>query len=144
MLTESLHKQVFKNASESKLNEESLKAVQAHLRKHELTGKATSILPDVDLKLPPLYGTTIDEHFIHIANKQLADYRLLIDELVSSPLPQMPETWQKAPGWTKYLENGKCEIVPFPDDKGLIFDIECLLSEGNYPTVATAVSSKHW
>lgn len=144
MLSESLHQQIFKNATESKLNEEALKVIQKHLHKHGLSDKTTTSIPDVDLKLPPLHGNNINEHFIHIANKQIADYKLLIDEIISKPLPKMPDLWQKASGWTKYCDDGSFESVPFPDDRGLVFDIECLMSEGNYPTMATAVSARHW
>ncbi|KAH9520139.1 hypothetical protein Btru_060114 [Bulinus truncatus] len=124
---------------------ESLKLVQTHLKKHGLSNSgAQNPLPEVDITLPPLCGDSVSEHFVNIANEQLNNYRPFIEDLASLSLPPMPSKWEKNKGWTKYFPDGTCESVPFPDAKGIIFDIECLVSEGDYPTIATAVSKSHW
>uniref|UniRef100_A0A2C9KDE8 DNA polymerase subunit gamma-1 n=1 Tax=Biomphalaria glabrata TaxID=6526 RepID=A0A2C9KDE8_BIOGL len=145
MLTKSLHEHIFKQASPIQFCPKSLKLVESHLKKHGLSSKTSSSpLSEVNIKLPPLCGDDINQHFINIANDQLKDYRSFIDDIALSNLPPPPSTWQWSKGWTKYYADGSYESVAFPDAKGLVFDIECLMSEGDYPTMATAVSKSHW
>ena len=144
MLSETLHKQVYRTGSKPQISSENLNHIQDHLEKHGLSEKTTELLSDIDLKLPKLQGEDIEDHFFTIANNQIRDYLILIEDLVQSAIPKFPTTWQFQKGWTKYFEDGSFESVPFPEDKGLVFDIETLVGEGHYPTMATAVSSKHW
>ncbi|XP_012941525.1 DNA polymerase subunit gamma-1 [Aplysia californica] len=148
MLTESLHQQIFKTSSKISKNElgkGDLEKVHSHLKKHGLSSSGfSSTLPEVNLRLPDLHGQNMNEHFEHIARQQAAPYRTLVEELAGASLPPMPREWNRCRGWTKYNKDGTFESVPFPDDHGLVFDIECLVPEGQFPTMATAVSSKHW
>lgn len=48
-----------------------------HLKKHDLLGKKGSILADVDIMMPPLFGENIDEHFRHLAEDQVIYYLIL-------------------------------------------------------------------
>ena len=55
------------------------------------------------------------------------------------------QEWRYAAGWTKYdNETGAAIPVDFPEEDGLVFDIEVLVREGHFPTMATALSHKHW
>ncbi len=54
--------------------------------------------PDVDLKLPPLRGKNIEEHFYEIAQEQVKSYQTLIASLVSNEIPEMPKvSFQRSP-----------------------------------------------
>ena len=44
----------------------------------------------------------------------------------------------------RYDRDGEIASVPYPDDSALVFDIELLVPQGPYPTMATAVSSNAW
>ena len=55
------------------------------------------------------------------------------------------QEWRYAAGWTKYdNETGAAIPVDFPEEDALVFDIEVLVREGHFPTMATALSHKHW
>lgn len=98
-----------------------------------------------NLRLPPLHGDNIEEHFRHIANEQSEPYRLLIEELVKYKAPPMPARWELKPGWTHYCPHTKtATAVPFPDDQALVFDIENCVKEGAAPTIACALGLRGW
>lgn len=48
-------------------------------------------MKDVDLILPTLKGSNIDEHFFNIAKDQVHQYESLVSSIVSANIPQMPE-----------------------------------------------------
>lgn len=104
----------------------------------------TPLLPDVDIKLPPLKGTNIVEHFHAIAQEQVKPYKELIESLANAELTPMPKTWKMTEGWTRYDHNGNAMAVPYPDEKALIFDIEVCMREGSAPTMACAVGPQYW
>ncbi|XP_030833050.1 DNA polymerase subunit gamma-1-like [Strongylocentrotus purpuratus] len=153
MLSKNLHQRIFnrkassrskvKQATETK-NDELLEKTKEHLENHRLWGKEGSILPDVDFKLPRLFGSSIDEHFQILANKQSASYLDMAHELAETLPPPMPEDWVFKEGWMKYVENESPVPVDFPEDQSLVFDMECCMAEGNFPTLAVAVSTNAW
>lgn len=110
MLSKNLHQRIFnrkassrskvKQATETK-NDELLEKTKQHLENHRLWGKEGSILPDVDFKLPRLFGNSIDEHFQILANKQSASYLDMAHELAETLPPPMPEDWVFKEGWMK-------------------------------------------
>ena len=167
MLSESLYKQIFKdyakasaatdnntpsktdrsavNESNTRVRERpGFEAVEDHLSAHNLWGRETTVLEDLSFELPKLHGNTIDEHFRHLATKQTEGYVALANKLKTSKMPAKPKEWKYSAGWTKYGSAGEATLVEFPDDDVYVFDIETLVQEGNYPTMATAVSDKHW
>lgn len=101
-------------------------------------------MPDVDIKLPPLKGSNLVEHFHEIADEQIKPYKELIETLAITELTSMPKQWKMFEGWTRYDRDGNAESVPYPDEKALIFDIEVCMREGNAPTMACAVGPNHW
>lgn len=146
MLSENLHQQVFRGKSEQ-YDAKMVQKCREHLSKHGLWGKSSSVLDDVDLNLPTLEGSNIDEHFREIAKQQCKPYFDRAQWLAHSGLPPMPEEWQFSAGWTKYEcnEDGfEITSVDFPQEDAMIFDMEICVKEGPYPTLAVAVSPNAW
>lgn len=79
-----------------------------------------------------------------------------LDPSLRAGVPLQPTAFSTAPGWTRYpflrtLEGdvaglGDPESVPYPDVKesALVFDVEVLMTESQFPVMATAVSSEAW
>ncbi|GFV04103.1 DNA polymerase subunit gamma-1 [Trichonephila clavipes] len=144
MLSQGLHHQIFGNKPDFILDDKTLVEVISHLKQHNLWQAKTSTLPDVDFKLPKLHNSNIIEHFNHIATEQLKDYKMLLLDLVNSELPPIPKNWKFHRGWMQYDSSGKSQSVDFPEESALVFDVEVCMKEGDFPTIATAVSKKHW
>lgn len=143
MLSRTLHEQIFRGAQVRYSAEEVQRSVQ-HLQRHDLWGKETSTLPDVDLQLPRMYGDNIDEHFRLLAQKQSLPYLEAANELLRCELPPLPEQWAWKPGWTRYGPDGQAEPVDFPEERALVFDVEVCMADGHCPTLAVAVSPHAW
>lgn len=102
-------------------------------------------IPEVEIKLPPLKGSNVIEHFYEIANEQLQPYKQLIESLVNaSEMASMPTKWEMIEGWTRYDSKGNAMHVPYPDEKALIFDVEVCMREGSAPTLACAIGPNYW
>jgi DNA polymerase gamma 1 len=166
MLSDTLHKQVFPNQAETHRQEtdetqtsdsdslpdsaaapvadKNFEIIMRHLKRFGLLKGNTQTIADVDLDLPKLYGQTLDEHFRHIATEQIQDYKSLADAIAKSMPSPLPKQWVRKKGWTKYNKDGSTESVPYPDADAVIFDIECLMREGHFPTMATALSTSNW
>lgn len=105
-------------------------------------------MPNVQLKLPKFKGANIEDHFQQIASEQCDPYRKLIDELLncndcSSILPDIK--WTTNPGWTSYNKQTKeAKSIPYPEENGLVFDVEVCMSEGKGPTIACAIGKNYW
>ncbi|XP_077988587.1 DNA polymerase subunit gamma-1-like [Glandiceps talaboti] len=146
MLSKPLHEQIFKDCieeDEAKLAKRIKRSIK-HLEKHNLWGKQSSVIPEIDFKLPELYGNNIDEHFRFLAKQQSEEYLKLAEKLAQAELPEMPTEWVYQKGWTKYNSDGIASSVDFPDEQALVFDVEVCLSEGNFPTLAVAASPNTW
>lgn len=143
MLSKNLHAQIFRGV-EPEYKQEDVERSIAHLQKHQLWGKETSLLPDVELKLPQMYGENIDEHFRILAQKQSLPYLEGALRLQQADLPPMPKEWTWAVGWTCYQPDGESVKVDFPEESALVFDVEVCTTEGQCPTLAVAVSPTKW
>nr|XP_020470869.1 DNA polymerase subunit gamma-1 [Monopterus albus] len=143
MLSKNLHEQIFRGL-EPEYREEDVERSIRHLQKHQLWGKETSMLPNVELKLPPMYGTNIDEHFRILAKTQSLPYLEAATKLCQAELPAMPQEWSWEVGWTRYEPSGERQKVDFPEESALVFDVEVCTSEGQCPTLAVAVSPTNW
>lgn len=143
MLSKNLHAQIFRGAEPEYKTEDVERSIK-HLQKHQLWGKQTSLLPDVELKLPEMYGNNIDEHFRILAQKQSLPYLEGALKLQQAELPPMPKEWTWAVGWTCYKLDGKSIKVDFPEESALVFDVEVCTTEGQCPTLAVAVSPTKW
>ncbi|GAV03146.1 hypothetical protein RvY_13617 [Ramazzottius varieornatus] len=116
----------------------------AHLKAKGLWGTQPKPLSVPDVNLPALLGVNIEEHFRNIAIEQTQPYVDALDKLIARTAPPLPKKWAFTPGWTKYSTDGTTEGVPFPPDDALVFDVETCMTEGKYPTLATALSSTNW
>lgn len=143
MLSRNLHAQIFRGL-EPVYKEEAVARSIKHLQKHQLWGKEASMLPDVDLKLPQMYGKDIDEHFRILAQKQSFPYLEAAIKLQQAELPPMPQEWSWEVGWTRYGSNGESQKVDIPEETALVFDVEVCMTEGQCPTLAVAVSPTNW
>lgn len=143
MLSKGLHEQVFRG-EEAQYAEDQIQKSMKHLQKHDLWGKETSLVPDVELKLPKMYGKNIEEHFQILAQKQSLPYLEAANDLLQCELQAMPQEWAWQVGWTKYEADGETTLVDFPDERSLVFDVEICMSEGQCPTLAVAVSPSGW
>ncbi|XP_068458822.1 DNA polymerase subunit gamma-1 [Clinocottus analis] len=143
MLSRNLHDQIFRGL-QSQYREDDVERSIKHLQKHQLWGKEISLLPEVELKLPQMYGNNIDEHFRVLAQKQSLPYLEAATTLQLADLPPMPQEWSWAVGWTRYGPNGESQKVDFPDESALVFDVEVCVTEGRCPTLAVAASSTNW
>ena len=149
MLSKGLHKQIFRRTEQKggKSNQNIEKLVRKslkHLEKHGLESKESSPLPDVNFKVPKLYGSNIDEHFQTLALKYSDGYLQLSKQLAGAELPSMPSSWVFQKGWTKYVAGEEPVKVRYPEEQAIVFDVEVCMSEGSFPTMATAVSPSAW
>ncbi|XP_028920802.1 DNA polymerase subunit gamma-1 isoform X1 [Ornithorhynchus anatinus] len=143
MLSKGLHEQIFGEA-EARPEEAAVRRSVEHLRRHGLWGREVAVLPDVDLRLPRLYGDDLDRHFRLLAQKQSLPYLEAAQRLLQAQPPPMPPTWAWREGWTCYGPGGEGQAVAFPDERALVLDVEVCVSEGSCPTLAVAVSPAAW
>ncbi|XP_030646038.1 DNA polymerase subunit gamma-1 [Chanos chanos] len=143
MLSRNLQEQIFRGLAQE-YEEKDVERSMRHLERHQLWGKEVTLQPDVELKLPHMYGDDIDGHFRILAQKQSFPYLEAASVLQQAELPPMPEEWAWEVGWTYYGPNGECRKVDFPEENVLVFDVEVCLSEGHCPTLAVAVSPTAW
>ena len=144
MLSRPLHQQIF-GGRESSVRKSAVDRCRKHLKSQGLWGKKGSTLPDIDVELPRLTGENIDAHFRNIAEVQSRPYLDLAVELMRTPLPSMPKEWSFTPGWTKYdPSTGEAISVDYPEDSGLVFDVEVCMMESPRPILATAASQRCW
>ncbi|XP_055844521.1 DNA polymerase subunit gamma-1, mitochondrial [Episyrphus balteatus] len=142
MLSENLYKQVFGKDLITIPDKTLVSKCIKELAKHGIDIGTNTKMKDVQLKLPPLRGQNIEEHFMTIGKEQSEPYRLLIQSLLKNHV-EPPKKWVMKPGWTCYKENGPIQ-VPFPEEAGLIFDVEVCVTSGPVPTMATAVGNKYF
>ncbi|XP_060816986.1 DNA polymerase subunit gamma-1, mitochondrial [Bombus pascuorum] len=143
MLSKSLYEQIFKNFSkQEKIPEEEIEAIKNNLRSYGINTEDASRLPDVNIKIPPLEGNNIEEHFYNIANTQIKPYIKLIKNIMKD-IPPMPNQWLLNEGWTRYSVDG-IQKVDYPLEDAIIFDVEVCMKEGPLPTLATAVTNEAW
>ena len=144
MISKPLHRQIF--GTEPRVSKEAVEKSKRHLKSHGIDvdgGHVSKKLRDVDLHLPRLLGTDINEHFVEIATQQIEPYLSLAKNLADANLPQMPKRWSCSPGWTKY-EGNVATAVPCPDEEALVLDVEVCVRDSERPVLATAVSGTHW
>ncbi|CAO2614141.1 DNA polymerase subunit gamma-1 [Lemmus lemmus] len=143
MLSRGLHEQIFGCGGE-RPDEAAVQRSIRHLQKHGLWGQPATPLPDVQLRLPRLYGGNLDQHFRLLAQKQSLPYLEAAASLLEAQLPPQPESWAWAEGWTRYGPEGEVEPVAIPEERALVFDVEVCLAEGTCPTLAVAISPSAW
>ncbi|XP_047394634.1 DNA polymerase subunit gamma-1 isoform X3 [Sciurus carolinensis] len=143
MLSRGLHEQIFGHGGEMP-DEAAVRRSVEHLQKHGLWGQPAAPLPDVELRLPPLYGGSLDQHFRLLAQKQSLPYLEAANTLLQAQLPPQPPSWAWEEGWTRYGPEGEAVPVAIPEERALVFDVEVCLAEGTCPTLAVAISPSAW
>lgn len=138
MLSANLYDQLFKEHHQS--DENVLRMALNELSKYNLPSTLHKI-PDVELQLPPLEGNIV-EHFYNIGKAQSEPYSVLMDEFLKYSIPEKPKEWVFREGWTRYGK--EIESCDYPKEKVMVFDIEVCCTEGDLPTLATAVTSEAW
>lgn len=140
-----------------------VKLAENHLNKHGLLGKNSDKTPPISVKLPPLLGQTLDEHFYKLGKDAAEPFLGYAKELAAVDLPKPPKVWVRQSGWTKYRVNTSgservdspdsektdvpySEKVDFPDpeEKMLAFDVEVLYKESPFAIMACAASPNYW
>ncbi|KAI7871425.1 DNA polymerase family A-domain-containing protein [Spinellus fusiger] len=144
LLSKSLHQQLFTEKLDSS-NPTSIQIAlaQEHLTLQSIMGKKADLQTPIELTLPSFRGNSIEEHFEAMGKEQCGSYLEKAKLLAEQTLPPKPTQWKKAHGWTMY-KNGECMAVDHPLEDKLVFDIEVLMAEGHYPTMAVAASSEAW
>lgn len=143
MLSKNIYNQLFKNEDLEKPDYQIVESSRYELMKHGIKNAEIEYLDDINLKLPPLEGKNLIEHFKNIGEQQAKPYKELLNELLTE-LPKPPDKWSQKPGWTRYAPDSKPERVSHPLEDALVFDVEICLNAGKIPTMATAVSNKAW
>ncbi|KAI8647723.1 DNA polymerase family A-domain-containing protein [Parasitella parasitica] len=148
LLSPNLQSQLFQpyiSTSGKKSEEAKIKEAyaQEHLTLQNIWGKKNEINSPIDVQLPKLLGANLEEHFIRIGLEQASSYLDQCEQLTRINLPDMPKEWKKVSGWTRY-KDGKSHAVDHPLESALVFDVEVLMSEGNYPTIAVVASEEAW
>ncbi|CAF4919488.1 unnamed protein product, partial [Rotaria sp. Silwood1] len=145
MLSSKLHDQLFSSVGEPVYSTENIEKSIMHLQQFDLGSNESEILDNIEFDLPPLEGTNLNKHFEIIAQKQSEPYVDLIHKLIKADIPPRPTQWQYVKGWTKYSEDDQTPIsVDYPNEHVLVFDVETLVCEGNFPVLAVALSPNHW
>lgn len=144
MLSKGLFQQLFgREENYEKPTQEQVLRAQEELGKHGLLSSEKAYVEDINFKLPPLEGGSLQDHFYIIGEQQSRPYRVLLENLVAL-LPGAPEEWVLQPGWTKYSKDTLPQSVPFPEEDALVFDVEVCRCAGDAPTIATAVTPHAW
>lgn len=146
MLPKALHEQIFRNAKTNlvKPTKAFIEKCRLTLEKHNMVTKDSDYVKDVDFKLPPLEGKNLLEHFEIIAERQSEPYLKIVRALLAHETPAPPGRWLLQEGWTRYGGDGQVTHVAYPDEDGLVFDVEVCVRAGKAPTLATAVGAHAW
>lgn len=115
-----------------------------HLRRHDLLGKNTDNSDPVAFDLPPLQGSTLDEHFHKLGIDCAEPFLDYAKQFARTTTPPKPRKWVRRSGWTKYYPDGKTEAVAAPDETMLCFDTEVMWKESSFAVMACASSPTAW
>ena len=115
-----------------------------HLRRHELLGKNQDDTPPIGIEVPPLEGTTLDEHFQKLGQDAAAPYLDLAKKFVRANPPPRPRQWVRRSGWTKYNADMTTEEISAPDEEMLSFDVEVMWKNNSFAVMACACSPTTW
>lgn len=138
-----VHQQVFPNRSTAP-RDDLVELSRRHLEQHELLGKNQDNTSPVDVDVPSLHGTSLDEHFQRIAQDASEPYLQYAKQFVNATTPQRPRKWVRRSGWTKYNLDMTTEEVDAPQEEMLSFDVETMWKESPFAVMACAASPTAW
>jgi DNA polymerase gamma 1 len=142
-LSDVVHSQIFPAASSSP-PQELVELSKDHLTRHDLLGKNQDNSDPIAFDLPPLHGTTLDEHFYRLGMDAAEPYLANATAYTQADPPPKPKKWVKRSGWTKYNADGTTEKIDAPDADVLTFDVETMWRETNFACMAVASSPTAW
>lgn len=121
----------------------------SHLKANNLLNQETSKPKPVPLRLPQLLGNNIDEHFQKIGQQMCTPYLDICEAFSGCTIPKLQDVidgsdLQLHPGWTRYAKLEDPTPVAYPPESVIVFDVETLPSQTQFPVMATAVSDKYW
>lgn len=143
MLSRNIFSQVFKSYNSNVPADDLIECCLQDLATHGMKTNNAVDMPEIELKLPPLEGENLEEHFKIIGERQCGPYKQLVNELILD-IPPVPKNWVFTTGWTRYAPGCKPEPVAYPLENAVVFDVEVTVRYGPIPTLATAVSNKAW
>lgn len=153
MISSPLRRRLFGNISDKSVDKQRINEILKRLKSHGLNPKRSkqcSQLSDCGIEqyIPELLATDLSQHYHLLGQKLSADYRKLAFTLVDKPIPEPPNQWLLRDGWTRYLRRPDgsvvTEEVKWPLESELVLDVEVCMSDGQKPTLATAVSPQAW
>ena len=115
-----------------------------HLQRHDLLGKNQDDTPPVGLDVPPLQGSSLDEHFQRLGLDASEPYLSQAKQFVRANPPQRPRNWIRRSGWTKYNVDMTSEEVDAPNEEMLSFDVEVMWKDNSFAVMACAASPTAW
>ncbi|XP_054169229.1 DNA polymerase subunit gamma-1-like [Oppia nitens] len=157
MISKNLHKRIFGDCvpTDEKCDKKLITAIVRQLNNQGFKGhdiKSNQQLNDIqiDKYLPQFLSNDLSKHY-HLLGQQFSQkYKQLSDDLINAKVIDMPKEWVLDEGWTRYTNDSNGNIthqrVDFPLENDLVFDVEVCMkdSNGQRPTLATAMSSKAW
>lgn len=138
-----MHQQIFAH-QKSTPNPRLAELAKKHLADHDLLGRAQENTTPISFQLPPLLGTTLDEHFHKLGMDAGDPYLTLAKQYTVSDLPTIPRKWVHRSGWTKYNPDGSTELIDAPQEQLLTFDTEVMYKESPFAVMACAASPTAW
>lgn len=124
--------------------EELVELSKDHLRRHDLLGKNTDKSDPIAFDIPPLQGSTLDEHFHKLGIDAAEPYLTYAKQFARANPPPKPRQWVHQSGWTKYYPTGETEKVEAPDEEMLSFDTEVMWKVSPFAVMACASSPTAW
>ncbi|KAI9703129.1 MAG: DNA-directed DNA polymerase gamma mip1 [Candelina mexicana] len=115
-----------------------------HLARHDLLGRNQDNADPVAFELPPLQGSSLDEHFYRLGRDASEPWLSQAIAFAKSHTPSKPRRWVRRSGWTKYYADGRTEAVDAPQDSMLTFDTEVMWKESSFAVMACAVCPTAW
>ncbi|KAK4650455.1 DNA-directed DNA polymerase gamma mip1 [Podospora pseudocomata] len=143
-LSSHIYDQLFPKGNTSPPSKELVDLARDHLRRHELLGKNTDTSAPVAFDLPPLVGSTLDEHFHKLGVDAAEPFLTHAKRFALANPPPKPRKWVRRSGWTKYYADGRTEPVDAPEGEAMTFDTEVMWKESPYAVMACAATADAW
>ncbi|KAK4192035.1 DNA polymerase family A-domain-containing protein [Podospora australis] len=143
-LSSRIYEQLFPNGNTHPPSPELVKLAEDHLRRHDLLGKNTDTSSPVAFDLPPLAGSSLDEHFHKLGVDAAEPFLTYAKQFARSSLPPKPRQWVRRSGWTKYYPDGRTEEVAAPEGNMMSFDTEVMWKESPFAVMACAGTPDAW
>ncbi|RKP23391.1 DNA polymerase family A-domain-containing protein, partial [Syncephalis pseudoplumigaleata] len=147
MLTPSLWRQLFGRSGRKgeMLTADELDIARRHLQQQGIWGKAGEPVESTSFTLPPLLGSTIEEHIYNMGDQLARPYLDMAKTFMqATKLPARPNRWLFNAGWTRYMPGEEPTPVPWPLEDVVTFDVETLPRETQHAVLACAASSVAW